>query len=156
MKQWYCHVGGQQYGPISEDQLRAWAREGRLRPTDSVWCEGMSGWAPASTVEGMLFAILPPPPPIRPHRGGAILALGIVGMVCCFICGIIAWVMANSDLKEMAAGRMDRSGEGVTKAGKVCGIISVVIPVVAVLLKLTALLAFSRFGLRHHHITFPV
>jgi hypothetical protein len=156
MKQWYCHIGGQQYGPVSEEQLRAWAREGRLRPTDSVWCEGMSGWAPASTVEGLLFAILPPPPPVRPHRGGAVLALGTIGMVCCFICGIIAWVMANSDLKEMAAGRMDRSGEGTTKAGRVCGIISVVMLAVAVLLNLIAILASRRLTWYHHHFMFPM
>lgn len=47
---------------------------------------------------------------LRPHRGTVILVLGIVGIVCCFICGIIAWVMGNGDLREMAAGRMDPSG----------------------------------------------
>ena len=51
---------------------------------------------------------------LRPHRGGLILALGILGLVCCFICGIIAWVMGSNDLKEMAAGRMDPSGQGLT------------------------------------------
>ncbi|HET6427045.1 MAG TPA: DUF4190 domain-containing protein [Phycisphaerae bacterium] len=73
----------------------------------------------------------PVPPPqtpaggVKPHRGTAVLVLGILGLVCCVICGIIAWVMGSKDLKEMAAGTMDRSGEGLTKAGKICGIISV-------------------------------
>jgi hypothetical protein len=67
---------------------------------------------------------------LRPHRGGLILALGIVGLVCCFICGIIAWVMGSSDLKEMAAGRMDPSGQGMTQAGKICGMISVILQIV--------------------------
>ena len=64
---------------------------------------------------------------LRPHRGGIILALGILGILCCFICGIIARVMGSNDLKEMAAGRMDPSGQGLTQAGKICGIVSVVL-----------------------------
>ena len=69
---------------------------------------------------------------MRPHRGGMILALGILGIVICQICGIIAWVMANSDLAEMRAGRMDPSGEGTTNAGKICGIVSVVLLVIGI------------------------
>ena len=52
--------------------------------------------------------------PLKPHRGVLILVLGILGIVCCFICGIIAWVMGNGDLREMAAGTMDPSGQGLT------------------------------------------
>ena len=46
---------------------------------------------------------------LTPHRGGAVLALGILGLVVCFICGIIAWVMGKNDLREIDAGRMDPS-----------------------------------------------
>ena len=62
---------------------------------------------------------------LRPHRGGAVLALGIIGLVVCFICGIIAIVMGSSDLKAMKAGEMDPAGEGQTRAGLICGIIGV-------------------------------
>lgn len=71
---------------------------------------------------------------MRPHRGTVILVLGILGLVCCAICGIVAWVMANGDLKEMQAGRMDPSGQGLTQAGKICGIISVVLWILWLLL----------------------
>jgi hypothetical protein len=71
---------------------------------------------------------------VRPHRGGLILALGILGLVCCFICGIIAWVMGSNDLKEMAAGRMDPSGQGMTQAGKICGMISVILQIVGLVI----------------------
>ena len=67
------------------------------------------------------------PTALRPPRGGAILALGILGLVVCFICGIIAWVMGNTDLREMGAGRMDPSGRGLTNAGRICGIVSVIL-----------------------------
>jgi hypothetical protein len=63
---------------------------------------------------------------LKPHRGGLILALAIVSwLFSCFFLGIGAWVMANDDLREMAAGRMDPSGEGVTKAGKIIAMIQI-------------------------------
>ena len=67
---------------------------------------------------------------LRPHRGGIILTLGILGIICCFICGIIAWIMGSNDLREMAAGRMDPSGQGLTQAGKICGMVSVILQIV--------------------------
>jgi hypothetical protein len=60
------------------------------------------------------------------HRGVSILVLGILGITVFPVLGIIAWVMANHDIPEMRAGRMDPSGLGITAAGRVCGIIGVV------------------------------
>ncbi|MHC4426397.1 MAG: hypothetical protein ACYSYV_09895 [Planctomycetota bacterium] len=79
----------------------------------------------------------PQPPtqqPLRPHRGGVVLALGILGIVCCFILGIIAWVMGSNDLKQMAAGTMDPSGQGLTQAGKICGMVSVILQIVGLVI----------------------
>ena len=64
---------------------------------------------------------------LKPHRGGVTLALGILGIVVCFICGIVAWVMGNSDLRQIDTGVMDPSGRGLTQAGKICGMISVIL-----------------------------
>ena len=61
--------------------------------------------------------------PVRAHRGVMLLIFGILGLVCCFIFAILAWVMGSSDLKAMAEGKMDPTGEGLTKAGKILGII---------------------------------
>ena len=61
-----------------------------------------------------------------------ILVFGILGLVMCFIFGIVAWVMGNGDLREMAAGAMDPTGEGLTKAGKICGMISVILTIAIV------------------------
>ncbi|MHC4426396.1 MAG: hypothetical protein ACYSYV_09890 [Planctomycetota bacterium] len=68
--------------------------------------------------------------PLKPHRGGVVLALGILGLVVCFICGIIAWVMGNNDLRAMSVGIMDPSGRGLTQAGKICGMVSVILPLI--------------------------
>lgn len=93
----------------------------------------------------------PPPQSLTPHRGGLILALGILGLVCCFICGIIAWVMGNNDLREMAAGRMDRSGQGMTQAGKICGMISVILWIIVMVVQILLIVlgaGMSSFGAR--------
>jgi hypothetical protein len=145
MAQWYAQVGGQRYGPITEDELRSWIAQGRVQPTDFVWCEGMANWLPASSALPGATPTTPPayspgaampgmlPAGVQPHRGTTILVLGILGLVCCIICGIIAWVMGNNDLRQMAAGTMDRSGEGATKAGKICGMISVLLALAGIL-----------------------
>ncbi|HIJ54135.1 MAG TPA: DUF4190 domain-containing protein [Planctomycetes bacterium] len=87
--------------------------------------------------------------PLRSHRGILILVLGILSIVCCFICGIITWVLANGDLKEMAAGRMDQTGRGLTKAGKICGIVGIVVQIVWIVLWLLGVGFLTIFGVSH-------
>jgi hypothetical protein len=63
----------------------------------------------------------------RPHRGAAILTLGILSLIMMFPCaplGIFAWVMGSNDLTEMRRGQMDNSGEGLTQAGRILGMVS--------------------------------
>ena len=69
---------------------------------------------------------------VRPHRGVMILVFGIIGIVFCVIFGIVAWVMGNGDLRAMREGRMDPTGEGLTKAGKICGIVGVVLNLIVI------------------------
>jgi ribosomal protein L37AE/L43A len=98
---------------------------------------------------------------LEPDRGGMILTLGIVGLVlaavggpgalCCvamavlpvigLILGVVAWVMGSKDLAAMRAGRIDRRGEGSTKAGRTCGIIAVALGSLVILLALVGGLA---------------
>lgn len=67
----------------------------------------------------------------QPHRGGQILTFGILGLVCCGLFGIAAWVMGNEDLKKMDSGIMDPTGRGLTQAGRIIGIICVVLMVIS-------------------------
>lgn len=84
------------------------------------------------------MASLPPQPPgmnyapggLKPHRGTMILVFGILGLVVCFIFAIVAWVMGNRDLQEMRAGVMDRSGEGLTNAGRILGIVAAILNII--------------------------
>ena len=86
--------------------------------------------------------------PMQSHRGGVILALGILGLVCCFICGIIAWIMGNNDLRDMDTGRRDSSGRGLTQAGKICGIISIALQILGLVIWLLFFGLASLSGVR--------
>lgn len=69
-----------------------------------------------------------------PHRATVILVLGILSIVICFICGIVAWVMGNADLKAMNAGTMDPSGRGMTQAGRIIGIVGTILGAIGFIL----------------------
>jgi len=51
--EWYFSVEGQQFGPVSSEQLREMATAGRLRPNDFVWRPGLKTWVPAAKVKGL-------------------------------------------------------------------------------------------------------
>ncbi len=70
---------------------------------------------------------------MQPHRATTVLVLGILGLVLCPICGMVAWVMGNGDIKKMESGLMDPEGLGQTKAGKICGIVATILTVVGVI-----------------------
>ena len=93
---------------------------------------------------------------LTPHRGGMILTFGIMAVcgIVTIVFGPMAWIMGTADLREMRAGRMDPSGEGMTQAGRIMGIISVCI----LILSLLAVCLFFGFimvaaiggGAQHH------
>jgi hypothetical protein len=57
---------------------------------------------------------------LQPHRGGFILALGILGILFPLL-SIFAWSMGHSDLGAMNSGRMDRAGFNQTSTGRALG-----------------------------------
>jgi hypothetical protein len=65
---------------------------------------------------------------LEPHRGGLILALGIISFFFApFILGPIAWILGNIDLAAIRAGRMDPEGESQTSTGRLCGMIATIV-----------------------------
>lgn len=84
------------------------------------------------------------PPPggaMKPHRGTLILILGIVGIVICMPCGIAAWIMGKKDLQEMDAGLMDPAGRSMTNAGKICGMVAVILAAIVIVLQIVLVAA---------------
>jgi hypothetical protein len=74
------------------------------------------------------------------HRGGLILAFGIIAIVSFFFCfllglplGILAWIWGSKDLKAMDAGEMDPEGRGMTLAGMITGIIGTIMNILMTL-----------------------
>jgi uncharacterized protein (TIGR00266 family) len=69
MIEWFYAQNGQQYGPVTTQELQAMAADGRLSPTDPVWKEGLADWTPAARVQGLFqkkgtqaLSAAPPPP----------------------------------------------------------------------------------------------
>ncbi|MFT4262738.1 MAG: DUF4190 domain-containing protein [Nocardioides sp.] len=94
----------------------------------------------------MSYGTPPPPPPQwgdqqpaygglpQPHpKGTMILVFGIIGLVCCMPFGIASWVMGNNALKEIDARPGAYSNRGTVQAGKILGIIAVVLTVVGII-----------------------
>ena len=63
---WYYEESGRKAGPVTSTELVALAREGKLRPTDLVWKEGMKEKKPAGKVKGLFPTSTATPPPLPP------------------------------------------------------------------------------------------
>jgi len=166
------------YGPISWDQVVAWAAEGRIAadcqlgesregpwrgaaelldlkpvgrqqpaaanaPTTYPWTSLETGAAPygASYAAGPIASPYAPVSGyVAPHRGGLVLVLGLLGCFTCPFFSLVAWVMGSHDLREMRAGRMDRSGESPTMAGMILGMILSLLWIISAMLALAVIL----------------
>jgi len=51
------------------------------------------------------------------------LVLGILSLVFCNLLGPVAWIMGNTDMKEIQGGRMDPEGESTTNIGRILGMV---------------------------------
>ncbi len=60
---WFYSVGETRQGPVAEDDLKRLAVDGKLKPSDLVWRDGMPDWVEARTVS-VLF-----PPRTEQARG---------------------------------------------------------------------------------------
>ncbi len=90
-----------------------------------------------------------PPQRLQPHRAVMILVFGIIGLVVCFPFGIAAWIMGKNDLHEMAQGRMDSTGEGMTNAGKIVGMVATALAIIGIVISMLmmALAIVSGFNM---------
>ena len=88
---------------------------------------------------------------MKPHRATTVLILGILGLIVCGPLAIAAWVMGNSDLKEMDAGTKDPSGRGTTNAGKICGIIGTILLIISLIMVVVFFMFGFAAALAGHH-----
>src|SRR6187455_1778692 len=77
-----------------------------------------------------LCYLVPMEQAIRPHRGGTVLAVGILSLVAAFFLiplGVVAWIMGSRDLKGMKRSEVEPAGRSLTRIGWVFGIASSVL-----------------------------
>lgn len=112
MAKWYLTRDGQEFGPLSPDQLRALAAKGRLRPETPLRREDMKEPKPAGAIKGLSFTAeqpapspafdpgrmeMPPPAPkARSKRPLLVLGGLAVGCVLMAMLGTLAAVASRS------------------------------------------------------------
>jgi len=55
------------------------------------------------------------------------LVLSIIGLICCQVLGVVAWVMANNELEGIKTGRRNPENEGTASAARIIGIVCTVL-----------------------------
>ncbi len=80
---WHYSLGGQTFGPVTETDLDALARDGRLQPNSLVWQQGFAGWIPYSQARGAIPAPLIVPVPRTEN------APPVVAESACVECGAV-------------------------------------------------------------------
>lgn len=86
----------------------------------------------------------------EPSQATTALVLGIVGIVCCQILGIPAWIIGQKELDAIDAGRRDPTNRGTANAAKILGIVGTVLlalSLVWIVLAFAGALAFPFLGL---------
>lgn len=70
-----------------------------------------------------------------------ILFLGILGFFTMGITGAIAWYLGNQDLRQINAGLMEAKGSDLTGYGRIIGIFTVILALLAIVVKAFLLLS---------------
>lgn len=63
-EQWWYAQQSQRLGPVSASALKALADSGELHAEDLVWHQGLANWVTAASIDGLIPAIPPLPPPL--------------------------------------------------------------------------------------------
>ena len=92
---------GQEYGPISADQIRQWIAEGRLSAQSQIREESSAGWQELGSLPDPPRA--PAPPGATPYAGGAFDSAGAKSRVSgpaigLLVTGIISLLMSAGSL----------------------------------------------------------
>jgi hypothetical protein len=118
---------GQQYGPVSAEQLRQWMTEGRVNLQTRAQAEGASEWKPLAEFAEFAPTTASAPPPLtptatvlRPHVPNHLVSSILVTLFCCLPFGIPAIVYAAQVNGKLQAGDVAGAQESSRKARMWC------------------------------------
>lgn len=144
---WMRSVDGTEYGPVDRQTLQRWFREGRVGPGYQLRQSRYDNWRPADDFRA---AVARPssnpfagpahdPNPYQPvasttpgqnypqaDQGVFVLVMGGLGILCCPVFGLVAWVVGHQALKAIQAGLANPNSKGLVQVGYYLGIASVV------------------------------
>jgi hypothetical protein len=117
---------GQQYGPVSTEQLRQWIAEGRANAQTLAQAEGGTDWKPLGQFPE--FATVPPAATAPPTVGGAprpqmpnyLVPAILCTIFCCLPFGIPAIIFAAQVNAKLQAGDVSGAMESSRKARMWC------------------------------------
>ena len=118
---------GQQYGPVSAEQLRQWITEGRVNHQTRIQAEGATEWktlADFPELTGNAPPPLSPPtvPTVAVHVPNYLVPAILVTLCCCLPFGIPAIVFAAQVNGKLSAGDVAGAQEASSKAKMWCWI----------------------------------
>jgi prepilin-type processing-associated H-X9-DG protein len=139
-----------QYGPVSEEQLRQWIRDGRANAQTRAQVEGSTEWKTLGLFpefQADLAAAAPsaPPPLTAPTQGTATakisgmavtsLVLGILGLFSCGITALVGLILGIIAMVRIKNSQGSLNGNGLALAGTiVSGIFLLMVPILAAML----------------------
>jgi hypothetical protein len=149
---------GQEYGPVTGEQIRVWITEGRVERRTPVFVDGAKDW----TFAGLLpeftncFATPGTPPAIAPTRGPATagrmaktnsyaqagMIFGILSLVCCccgFPFGILGLVFSLVGLSQINANPELHEGRGMAISGLILSGLSLLLGAGSMLFRLATM-----------------
>jgi hypothetical protein len=128
----YKIIGADQkeYGPVSADDLRRWAAEGRVNAQTLIQAEGQTDWQPLANFPELNAARAVPAAPAPATIGAApaekipnyLVQSILVTLCCCLPGGIAAIVFAAQVNSKQAVGDIAGALESSRKAKKWCWI----------------------------------
>ncbi len=86
--------------------------------------------------------------PVQPEKASSkattALVLGIIGLVCCNICGPFAWYIGAAEMKLIKAGQSSQAGKNFAQIGMILGIIGTAFLVLGIIF---GIIWFFFFGM---------
>lgn len=143
---WFYTSNGNQFGPVTQQELAAKVQSGEVKGSDLIWKEGMADWLPLNQVPEFSGAVpslpqfgapmaqpMPHNPGMRPKIPNYLWQSIVVTLLCCLPFGIVSIIYATKVDGLVAAGDYV-AAEAASKSARMWVNISAGVGLLAVIL----------------------